>query len=81
MSESHQEGQTVHRTHGHIEACPRECSGDGIHQLARDTEVAQLDDALAREKDVRRLDITVDHLARVQVIQPLQNLYMQGAVE
>ena len=66
-------GQT-HHTHSHVQARARKCSGDGVNQLTRNSEVAELDNALAREKDVRRLDVAVDRLARMQIRQSLQDL-------
>lgn len=50
-------------THRHVQARSSERPGHGIDQLARDAKVAQLDDALTGEKDVRRFDVAVDGLA------------------
>ena len=50
-------------THRHVQARPSERPSHGVDQLARNAKIAQLDDALAGEKDVRRFDIAVDGLA------------------
>jgi hypothetical protein len=40
--------------------------------LHRDAQVAQLDGTLCREQQVARLDVAVQHLACVQVLEPLE---------
>ena len=47
---------------------PRECR----LVLHRNAEVAQLDGALRGEQQVTRLDVAVQHLACVQVLEPLE---------
>jgi hypothetical protein len=54
-------------THRHVVARSRECSRDGVDELAGDAKIAQLDDTLLREQNVRRLDIPVDDPAVVEV--------------
>lgn len=45
-------------THGHVRSAAGVSGfGDGVHQLAADAEVAQLDVAVPVQEDVRRLDV------------------------
>ena len=62
------------RTYRHVETRAREGACHGVDKLARDTEVAELHDAFAREEDVWRLDVAVDGLLLVQVGKALQDL-------
>jgi hypothetical protein len=66
--------RTVDHTHRHIIARPRKRPGYRIHQLSRDSEIANLDDTLARQEDVRRLDIAMYNLLLMQIVQPTQDL-------
>ena len=61
-------------TYRHVETRASKGACHGVDKLARDTEVAELHDAFAREEDVWRLDVAVDGLLLVQVGKALQDL-------
>ena len=67
-------------THRHVLGRPSEGTRARADEVARDAKVAQLDDALSREEDVGRLDITVDDLLGMQVRETLQDLRLTVAV-
>lgn len=43
----------------HVRGCADEGVGDGVDELARDAEIAQLDEAARVDEDVGRLDVAV----------------------
>lgn len=60
-------------TDGHVHRRAHERLGHAEDQLARDAEVAELDEALLGDEDVARLDVPVDDLVPVQVRQPREH--------
>jgi hypothetical protein len=61
-------------SHRHILGRPGKSARTRADQLAGNAKVTEFDYALAREEDVRGLDVPVDDLLGVQVRQALQDL-------
>ena len=61
-------------SHRHVFGRPSESARTRADELAGNAEVTKLDYALAREEDIRGLDVPVDDFLRVQVRQALQDL-------
>ena len=65
-------------THRHILSRPGGSTCARADELARNSKVTQLYEALSREEDVERLDVQVDDLLGVQVRETLQDLATIG---
>ena len=66
--------QRNYYSHRHVLGRPGESARTRSDQFARNAKVTKFDYALAREKNVRGLDVPVDDFLGVQVRQALQDL-------
>ena len=61
-------------THRHVLGRPCEGTCSRADELARNSKVAQFDDALSREEYIGRLDVAVNDLLGMQVCETLEDL-------
>jgi hypothetical protein len=74
VSTDNARGTQGNYSHRHVFGRPSESARTRADQLAGNAKVTKFDYALAREEDVRGLDVPVDDFLGVQVRQALQDL-------